>query len=114
MLPVHQVHVRCFGGLKDFLPARQQGRHFSHSIKGYPSVKDTLEAIGVPHTAIGAIVVNGRKKNFSYQLQPEDRIKVYPWAKLPAIKKFILDSHLGKLARSLRLLGFDTLYQNVF
>ena len=28
--------------------------------------------------------------------------------------KFIADVHLGKLAKALRLLGFDTLYQNSF
>lgn len=91
--------------------------HFHDS----PAVKDSIEALGIPHTEIRNIIVNGQLAGFSYQLRPDDQIQVYGYADAtayppltPAPKKFefIADVHLGKLSRLLRLLGFDCLYNN--
>lgn len=105
---------KFFGNLKDFL----ERRNFQHTVKGRPSIKDTIEALGVPHTEVGRILVNGRRVNFSYQHDDADSIEIYPHAlsaeRLPRFPRFVLDSHLGKLARHLRLLGFDTLYRKEF
>ena len=79
------------------------------------SVKDAIEAAGVPHVEIAKITVNDCEKEFSYQLQPEDRIEVFPFEKnFPpeAPTSFVLDVHLGKLARLLRMMGIDTVYEN--
>jgi uncharacterized protein with PIN domain len=68
---------------------------------------------------------NGQPQYFDYLVQPGDRISVYPaFSELdinstvslrpptPQPIRFLLDNHLGRLARYLRLLGFDTLYFN--
>lgn len=121
----HTVYVRCYGNLKDFLPIQKRSRQFSCLIKGCPSVKDTLEAVGIPHTDIDAIRINGQNGDFNSQLKEGSRIEVFSprhaykksvrhLTPKPYALHFVVDSHLGKLARSLRLLGFDTLYQNIF
>lgn len=96
-------------------------------MKGNPSVKDAIESLGVPHTEVDLIFAGRRSVDFNYHLQDEDKIKVYPVTARPRVKnvqhlsirhlkktRFVLDSHLGKLARHLRLLGFDSLYKKDF
>ncbi|TXK45753.1 hypothetical protein FVR03_12085 [Pontibacter qinzhouensis] len=113
------------GSLNDFLPTCSKNKPVPYGFSGAPAVKDAIEAIGVPHPEVNGILVNGEPVDFSYRLQPADRVEVYPagtvkqWlehdavqAPLPVTPAFILDVHLGKLSKSLRLLGFDTLYQN--
>jgi hypothetical protein len=111
--------------LNDFLPLSQRQVSFSHFFKGRASIKDIIESLGIPHPEVDLIVVNSESVNFSYIVQDSDRIDVYPVSasrelaptlhlQPPALSKphFVLDVHLGKLAASLRLLGFDTLYRN--
>lgn len=119
--------LRFYGELNIFLSPQRRKRVFSYSVKGHPSVKDTLEALGVPHTEIDCILINGKSVDWSYHIKGGERIFVYPphprpcrkrikrlQPKPPACPKFILDVHLGKLARQLRLLGFDSLYDRNF
>lgn len=118
------IRCRFYGALNRFLAPGHRYRAFSYAVKGIPAIKDTLEALGVPHTEIDCIVVNGRCVKFFYQIRGGEDIRVYPDAgpvnlkkiirmkpKPPANSKFVLDVHLGKLARHLRLLGFDVIYQ---
>ncbi len=121
------VFFRFFGELNDFLLPERKKKVFQHTVKGRPSIKDTLEALGVPHTEIDCILVNGQSVDFFYQVQEGDKILVYPQKVQPKIRKvkhlqpkmvgrprFVVDSHLGKLVRHLRLLGFDSFYKKVF
>ena len=111
--------------LNFFLPPRKKHVTFTHYFKERPSIKDTIESLGVPHPEVYFIVVNGQAVDFSYILEDGDRIEVYPISVTPevtptlclgppplSVPRFILDVHLGKLASSLRMLGFDTLYRN--
>jgi uncharacterized protein len=88
-------------------------------------VKDLIESLGVPHTEVDLILVNGESVDFSRQIHDGDRIAVYPVFEAldiaPVLRlrpeplrdpKFVLDVHLGKLAAYLRMLGFDTAYTN--
>jgi uncharacterized protein with PIN domain len=122
--PQKEIEVRFYAELNDFLPAHRRQVAFRHSFEATPSIKDTIEAIGVPHTEIDVILVNGRSVDFTYRLQGSEYVSVYPVferfdisdvARLrPAplrVTRFIADVHLGKLARSLRLLGFDTAWE---
>lgn len=126
MILTRTIRCRFYGALNRFLAPSHRYRAFSCAVKGVPAIKDTLEALGVPHTEIDCIVVNGRAVTFSYQIRGGERILVYPDAGMvklkkiirrrlkpnpPANPKFVLDVHLGKLARHLRLLGFDTFYE---
>jgi hypothetical protein len=111
--------------LNDFLPNGRRAAAFEYRFEGSPSAKDAIEAIGVPHTEVDVILVQGRAAGFAYLLQPGDRVEVYPpgapneaepgahLQSLPSSEAaFVLDAHLGKLAAYLRMLGFDTLYRN--
>ena len=125
-MPVN-VTFRFYEELKDFLPKGKKSQPFTITLNGNPSVKDTLEALGIPHTEVDLILVNSKPVEFSYRLKDKDYISVYPVFESLDISditilrnnglrspKFVLDTHLGKLARYLRLLGFDTIYNNDF
>lgn len=123
--PVHRAEFRFYEELNDFLPADKRKRAFAYSFTGTPSVKDTIEAIGVPHTEIDLILVDGRSVDFDRRLEGGERVAVYPvferldiepLARLRPeplrVPRFVLDVHLGTLARHLRLLGFDAFWRN--
>ncbi len=120
----HFAEFRFYAELNDFLPTEQHKTSFRSPFYGSPSVKDTIQALGVPHTAIDLILVDGQSVDFSHTLQGGERVAVYPvFERLdisPVIHLrprplrrtgFILDVHLGKLARYLRMLGFDATYK---
>jgi len=119
------AHLRFYEELNDFLPAAKKKIRFEHKFSGTPSVKDLIESLGIPHTEIDLILVNGKSTDFNRKINDGDDISVYPVFESVDIKevqhlrentlripKFILDVHLGKLARYLRMLGFDALYRN--
>lgn len=121
------ITIRFYEELNDFLPTVKKKVRFSYEFSGRESVKDLIEAIGVPHTEVDMILVNGTSVDFNYLVQDKDDISVYPVFESFEINnvqrlrpkplrnpKFILDVHLGKLARHMRMLGFDTLYKNDF
>lgn len=119
-----EAEFRFYAELNDFLPAEKRQVATPHAFEGSPAVKDTLEAIGVPHTEIDVILVDGRSVDFTYRLRGGERVAVYPVFERfdvagvtrlrPAplrVTRFIADVHLGTLARYLRLLGFDTAWE---
>jgi hypothetical protein len=122
---VKRAHFRFYAGLNDFLPPVQRGASFTHVFQGRVSIKDMIESLGAPHTEVDLILVNGESVDFTYLVQDGDRVSVYPLftsldvAPLTRVRpepldepRFVLDTHLGRLASYLRLLGFDTLYRN--
>jgi uncharacterized protein len=124
-MPMRQVCFRFYAELDELLPPTERGSCFVHGFDAAASVKDAIEALGVPHTEIGLILINGESADFSCRLNDGDRISVYPIFRSldinpltrvpPAFKGercFVLDTHLGRLAAYLRMLGFDTLYRN--
>lgn len=124
-MPVKEATIRFYEELNDFLPEDQKKKDLKLSFYNSPSVKDAIESFGIPHTEVDLILVNGESVCFDVQVQASDRISVYPKfesfdiTKISRLKgrplrniRFILDVHLGKLARYLRLCGFDTLYDN--
>lgn len=124
---MNRAYFRFYAELNDFLTPERRFTTFACSFEVSPSVKDMIEALGVPHTEVDLILVNGESMDFSYRVQDGDRISVYPVFETidisPIVRvrphplrepRFVLDIHLGRLARYLRLLGFDTLYRNDF
>jgi len=122
-----QVQIRFYEELNDFLAPELRKWAFDHDFERRTSVKDMIESFGVPHTEVEIILVNGQSVGFSHIVQDGDRISVYPVFEsldvTPLIRlrpeplripKFVLDTNLGRLARYLRLLGFDCLYENDF
>jgi hypothetical protein len=116
---------RFYEELNDFLPPHRRKVRFPTTFGDSPSVKDIIESLGVPHTEIDVILVNGVSIDFSYRMHDKDDVVVYPVfesldvtnvtrlrpAPLRTVA-FICDVHLGRLARALRVLGFNTLYRN--
>jgi len=120
-----RVYFRFYAELNDFLLPRQQKKTFTYHFWGTPSIKNAIQALGVPHTEVDLILVNGNPVNFSYRLRPQDSISVYPVFESLDITqinplrnkplrnlRFIVDANIGKLARYMRMLGFDAMYDN--
>ena len=121
----NHANFRLYGSLNDFLPAAKKAIWISYEFRGRPAVKDAIEALGIPHPEVHAILANKKAVDFAYPLHPQEQFEVYPAEITPplpdsyllrdkylAVKKFILDVHLGKLAKTLRMLGFDCFYEN--
>ena len=123
-LPKHRSTFRFYEELNDFLPRARRKTAFEFAFNGTPSVKDCIEAVGVPHPEVDLIVVDDVSVGFDHLLRGGERVAVYPMFERLDITpltrlrpkplrepRFVLDVHLGKLARYLRLLGFDTKYE---
>ncbi|MCG8017767.1 MAG: Mut7-C ubiquitin/RNAse domain-containing protein [Candidatus Thiodiazotropha sp. 'RUGA'] len=119
------VTLRFYEELNDFLPGSLRKRDIEREIQSGESLKHLIEAMGVPHTEIEVVLLNGVSVDLDRQLQGGERISVYPMFEsldvTPLLRLrerplrtpgFVTDAHLGKLARYLRLLGFDTLFFN--
>lgn len=119
------VYFCFYQELNYFLPRNQRNVEITHVFADRASIKDMIESLGVPHPEVACIQVNGKYIDFSYIVEDGDKINVYPVSLKKSLKpsvsvlpeplkvaRFVLDVHLGKLANSLRLLGFDTLYLN--
>ncbi|MCP4410124.1 MAG: Mut7-C ubiquitin/RNAse domain-containing protein [Gammaproteobacteria bacterium] len=120
-----QVQLRFYEELNDFLAPALRKISFMHDFDRRSSIKDMIESFGVPHPEVEIILVNGNPVDFSYIVQNGDCVSVYPMFESldvsPLVRlrpaplrtpRFILDTNLGRLARYLRLLGFDCLYRN--
>jgi uncharacterized protein with PIN domain len=118
---------RFYEELNDFLPSERRKVDFEHCFERRASVKDVIESLGVPHPEIDLILVNGETVDFSYIVRDGDRISVYPVferldvSELTKLRdaplrrpRFVVDCNLGRLARYLRLLGFDCCYDNSY
>ena len=118
-----QAFVRFYAQLNDFLPPEKRMRDTAYLFAVSGSVKDMIESLGVPHTEAELILANGQPVDFAYQVQDGDRVSVYPAFRSLDLSPlghrqpqlaccFVADTHLGRLAAYLRMLGFDTLYRN--
>lgn len=116
---------RFYEELNDFLPSEYFKKEIPFTFRGTTSVKNAVQNIGVPHTEIDLILVDQISVDFNYRIQGGEHISVYPVFETfdvsPLIRlrpkplrkiRFVVDVNLGKLAKKLRLLGFDTHYTN--
>ena len=116
---------RFYAELNDFLPAERRFVSFTHTVPPTDTVKHVIESFGVPHTEVDLILINGRTATFSDRLEEDDCVTVYPVFESLDIRslerlrpeplrdlRFVVDMHLGRLAAYLRMLGFDTWYEN--
>jgi uncharacterized protein len=122
---MNYASFRFYSSLNDFLPLNRKQSEFFYSFVDRSTIKDMIEAIGIPHTEIDLIICNSEPVDFLYMVENGDRFSVYPRffsiditgllnvrpEPLEQIR-FVLDVHLGRLAGYLRMLGFDSLYRN--
>lgn len=119
-----EATFRFHGELDELLPAARRGDPVVHAFDGRPAVKDAIEALGVPHPEVDAILVDGRPVGFGHRLESGSVVDVLPAGDQtdiplaertgpppPAEPRFVLDGHLGRLVRHLRMLGFDAWYR---
>jgi uncharacterized protein len=118
---------RFYEELNDFLAPDRRRRAFTCACARAATTKHMIEALGVPHTEVELVLVNGESVGFSRTLVDGDRVAVYPKFEsldiTPLLRvrerplrviRFVADAHLGGLAHLLRMTGFDTLYDNRF
>jgi uncharacterized protein len=118
---------RFYEELNDFLAPDRRRRAFTCACARAATTKHMIEALGVPHTEVELVLVNGESVGFSRTLVDGDRVAVYPKFEFlditPLLRvrerplrviRFVADAHLGGLAHLLRMTGFDTLYDNRF
>jgi molybdopterin converting factor small subunit len=118
---------RFYAALNDFLSPERRRRSFTCACAREATTKHMIEALGVPHTEVELVLLNGESVGFGVVLKDGDRVAVFPKFEAldigPLLRvlerplrsaRFVADAHLGGLARLLRMTGFDTLYDNHF
>ena len=118
------AQFRFYAELNAFLAPRHRHGAFLHECARDATVKHMIEALGVPHTEVELVIVNGESAGLARRIADGDRISVYPHFRTlfpdaphgrhPVPARFIADAHLGHVARRLRMLGFDVLYRNSY
>jgi uncharacterized protein len=116
---------RFYEELNHFLAPERRGHEFDCLCARAATTKHMIEALGVPHTEVELVLVNGESVGFERVLDEGDRVAVYPKFEAldvtPLLRvreqplrktSFVADAHLGGLAHLLRMIGFDTLYDN--
>lgn len=119
-MSMSEATFRFYEELNDFLPLERRKIDFHCGFKGRESVKDIIEALGVPHTEVDLILVNGESVDFGYILQNGDRISVYPvfeslditnvthLREIPLRQtRFIADVNINDIVTYMRALGLD-------
>jgi uncharacterized protein len=118
--PSVTASFRFYAGLNDFIDRSQRGADITVRCAQGATAKHMVEALGVPHTEVALLLVNGEPAPLGHLLAEGDRVTAYPaFLRLDAGQpvppaRFVADAHLGGLARMLRMAGFDTLYDNGF
>jgi len=119
------LSLRFYGDLNRLLSGPDSGPTIRRSLPAPTSSKDLIEGCGIPHTEIDLILVNSQPSDFSYLTADGDHFSIYPiftHLEIPKHKRlqqitfnkpiFLVDVNLGKLARYLRIAGFDSAYEN--
>jgi hypothetical protein len=117
-----EIHLRLYEELNDFLPPDKRKRRFSHRLKTGADVAALLAELRVPRDQVELVLVNGDSTDFSHLLKSGDFVSIYPVfesfdvsslirvrQKPLRLIRFVVGPRLVRLARYLRLLGFDTL-----
>src|SRR5579872_6232376 len=102
---------RFYEELNTFLPPERRKRAFDAGYARAATTKHMIEALGVPHTEVELVLVNGESVGFDRLLQDGDRVAVFPKFETlditPLLRvrdrplrtsRFIADVHLGGLA----------------
>ncbi|MFE1029084.1 Mut7-C RNAse domain-containing protein [Streptomyces sp. NPDC058818] len=111
-----EIHVEFAPELHLFVPRARPTGAARAATDGVSTLGHVVESLGVPLTEVGTLLVDGREVppghiptgGESVSVRPVDRPQRVPGAPL----RFLLDVHLGTLARRLRLLGVDTAYES--
>lgn len=120
-----RVLLRCYAELNDYLPKVCRQRELPVPLSDAATVGSLIVGQKIPVEAVEVALVNGNSCGLDRVLRDGDRVSLYPMFETidatPLLRlrgqplrqmRFVADAHLGRLARYLRLLGFDTLFEN--
>ncbi|GAA2578126.1 MULTISPECIES: Mut7-C RNAse domain-containing protein [Streptomyces] len=111
-----EIHVEFAPGLRLFVPRARPTGTARTATDGVSTLGHLVESLGVPLTEVGTLLVDGREVETGYVPTGGESVTVravgHPQRVPGAPLRFLLDVHLGTLARRLRLLGVDTAYES--
>ncbi|MEW2291713.1 Mut7-C RNAse domain-containing protein [Streptomyces sp. NPDC006743] len=111
-----EIHVEFAPGLHVFVPHTRRRGATAVVTDGVSSLGHVVESLGVPLTEVGTLLVDGREVPAAHVPRAGEAVRVRaverPQRVPGAPLRFLLDVHLGTLARRLRLLGVDTAYES--
>ena len=111
--PEPEADIRVAPELALFLRSGRRARSGGRvRCDGVSSLGHIVQSLGVPLTEVGALVVNGVPEQPRYRPRAGDFVQVLPVSRPQPVDRpgFLLDVHLGTLARRLRLVGVDASY----
>ena len=108
------AEVSVAAELQFLLRTGRRGKPVTVTCDGVSSLGHLVESLGVPLTEVGTMAVNGQLAAASYRPGDGDLIQVDAVRRPQRLGagRFVLDVHLGTLARRLRLIGIDAAYSN--
>lgn len=114
------IDIRVYAELNDFLRPDERYTVLRRPFRAHQTVKDVLEAVGVPHTEVDLVLVDGHPVDFAHRPETGARITAYPVFETLDIgpvtrvrphplrePRFVADINLGGLAKLMRLMGLD-------
>ncbi|MEU1935991.1 Mut7-C RNAse domain-containing protein [Streptomyces coeruleorubidus] len=111
-----EIQVEFAPELHVFVPQARRAGALRAATDGVSSLGHVVESLGVPLTEVGALLVDGREVPVSHVPAAGESVTVRNVARPQRVPgaplRFLLDVHLGTLARRLRLLGVDTAYES--
>lgn len=124
MTAMDHARLHLDGDLVELVRRRGRNGVIDVPVPSRRSVKDAIESVGVPHTEIGSISVDGVDAGWDRLLHGAEQVRAHPAddvasggrrasaPPLPRPLRFVADVHLGTLARRLRVVGIDTAWRN--
>ncbi|MGK5557644.1 Mut7-C RNAse domain-containing protein [Actinomadura kijaniata] len=114
------LHFEIAPELLLFLPASRRRAEQRVAWDGTSTLGHVIESLGIPLPEVGPVTVDGAPVEPSHQPAAGRRVRVEPMPRPQPVPlepgqtapRFLLDVHLGTLARRMRLLGLDTAYHN--
>ena len=73
-----RARFRFYEELNDFLAPPRRRVEFEAACADKATVKHAIEALGVPHTEVELVLVNGESVGFDHVVRDGDRVSVYP------------------------------------
>ncbi|MCT4356397.1 Mut7-C ubiquitin/RNAse domain-containing protein [Streptomyces sp. Je 1-79] len=111
-----EIQISFAPGLRLFVSTERRSGRTTVATDGVSTLGHVVESLGVPLTEVGRLLVDGSPVEVSHvpavgdtvEVEAAERPQPVPGAPL----RFLLDVHLGTLARRLRLLGVDAAYES--
>ncbi|MEU9332374.1 Mut7-C RNAse domain-containing protein [Streptomyces sp. NPDC048290] len=111
-----EIQVEVAPELALFVPHARRAGVSALAVDGVSTLGHVIESLGVPLTEVGALVVDGREVPVGHIPADGERVDVRAVVRPQRVPggepRFLLDVHLGTLARRLRLLGVDAAYSS--